>query len=381
MAQAMIRGAFSFGRVSVAIVIALGASAALGRTRAEVLQQQKQQAMDAIAAKPLLEKHSIEEVFAIERSGDDLALRTFLQPVRYYEERRAELTGLAFPAVVQCREMSRDIPEVEFEFTLDDWSDPSTHAQLHIQSRPPEVQIEKTWYTPAGERAVLLMQGSQATMLRLSSHEGPGPETLVQFREPNFATLHRKHRQTVEQYLRPLLRDVKQEAVFAPEKNEAWQVLADDLPVDESYRTPVMAHLADLNDPSYAVRSAATRGLYDLGRGAAVYLLHVDREKLTDEQKLRVDQVVSRYSAVPEEQAAKLHDDSGFLIDCLYCEDLQLRQLALRRLTKVTGKDVAFDLTVKDQAQVNAVNALRQQLFPAPTAAKPVTPSQHAISK
>ena len=179
--------------------------------RQEIVLAQKRQALDAIKGKPLLEQKRLEEIFEICRDGDDLVLRALIPPLRYYEDRR-RLVGLTWPAVVQCREESHDLNQVEFEFTYDDWSDPLVHAQLRIQSRPSELQIEKLWDTPTGQHEVLFKQMNGVVSLRLSSQESGQGGGLIQFVEPNFAVFARKHWDLLQTHVGPLLREVHQRA-------------------------------------------------------------------------------------------------------------------------------------------------------------------------
>jgi hypothetical protein len=352
----------------VGLSVALGPGGAVwGRDRQEILAQQKSRALEAIRNRPLMAQHRLEELFSITADGDDLAFHALITPLRYYEDQRAELQGVAFPALVLCREMSHDIPDqIEFEFTLDDWSDPQVHAQLHIQSRPGgELQVEKTWYTPAGERSVMFTQFAGRVHLRISSHEGSDATgTVVHLSDASFAALRRAHRAVIERYLRPLFHEVRQDAAFAPDPRAAWQVLADDWPVDETIGPRVRRELPALDDSDFRVRAEAADAIYKLCRGAAGYILHMDQSSLAPEQRLRLDEVTSRFKALPAEQAARLHDNVGFLIDCLYCDDLTTRKLALARLRKLTAKACPFDLDAGADKRIAAVNALRQALCP-----------------
>jgi hypothetical protein len=178
-----------------------------------------------------------------------------------------------------------------------------------------------------------------------------------------FAELRRQHPLEIETYLRPILREIHQEAALAPEPLEAWQVLSDDWPVDDSFKDKVQEQLADLDNNDFRVRSRAAEQLYHLGRDGAVYMLHMDRKALSPEQSLRLDEVIARYKPLPESRAAKLHDDPHFLADCLDCTDKTVRELALARLRKLSGRDIKFDLDAKAEARVEAANDVRSLLF------------------
>ena len=344
-------------------LIGLCIAPAAAHDRREILAQQKQQALDAIKAKPLLEQKQIEDVFEIGRDGDDLVLRTLIPPLRYYEDRRAELAGLPFPAVILCREESHDLNQVEFEFTLDDWSDPLVHGQLHILSRPSELHIEKQWNTPSGQHGVLFAQMDGVVTLSLRSDEGKEGMPVMNVAEPSFAVFARKHWELLQTYVGPILREVHQDAALAPEPAAAWQILADDWPLDPSLRQTVLSQVPELGADDFRARARAAQALQKIGKPAALYLLHLDRQKLSPEQREQVDAVISRFNVFPNDVAGRLHDDPQFLADCLYVEDPGTCKLALARLGKITGQTINFDVHLSGAERGKAVRELREKVL------------------
>lgn len=331
--------------------------------RGQVLEQQKRQAIEAMRKKPLLDKTRIEEIFSVRREGTDLVVHTFVTPTKGYIEQRAELHGIPFPATVQCRELSRDIPQVHFEFDIESWPKPLLHGLLHFQSQPGSLQMENHCDSPEGESIVTFSQDGMRVELKVFASDAASRSSSVRMQADTFLELRRQHPLEVETYLRPIFREIRQEAALAPEPHEAWQVLADDWPVDGSFKGKVEKYLNDLDSNDFRVRSAAAGQLFRLGRGAAVYLIHMDRKSLSPEQILRIDEVIARYKPLPEARAAKLHDDLHFLVDCLDCDDAVVRKLALARLQKLTGKELEFDVDAKIDARVALTNDLRDELF------------------
>ena len=106
-----------------------------------------------------------------------------------------------------------------------------------------------------------------------------------------------------------------------------------------------------------------------LGKPAALHLLHLDRQKLSPEQLEQVDAVISNFNVLPNDVAARLHDDPHFLVDCLYVEDAMISQLALSRLEKVLGREVKFDSHLTDAERQGSQHAA-QNLFPPSVAGK-----------
>jgi hypothetical protein len=329
--------------------------------RKQVIEQQKQQALAALKDKPLLDKHRIEQIFCIRREGSDLMLHAFIEPTS--KTMQAKLDGLPFPATVQCSLLSRDIPQVDFQFDLDDFSNPLVSGQLHVESRPSSLQIDRNYQEPNDERIVRFSEDGTRADLSVFAGDISARANAVHMQAESFAELRRQHPLEIETYLRPILREIHQEAALAPEPLEAWQVLADDWPVDNNLADKVKAQLPDLDNNDFRVRSKAAEQLYHLGRDGAVYMLHMDRKGLSPEQKKCLDEVVARFNPLPEPRANKLHDDLHFLADCLNCDDALVRKLALSRLCKLTGREIEFDLEAKAEARIEAANDVRALLF------------------
>jgi hypothetical protein len=57
-----------------------------------------------------------------------------------------------------------------------------------------------------------------------------------------------------------------------------------------------------------------------------------------------------------------LNRDAGFLIDCLECDDLDVRTAALKQFSEVTGKTVTFDVFGPPEKRKAAAGALRRTM-------------------
>jgi hypothetical protein len=199
------------------------------------------------------------------------------------------------------------------------------------------------------------------------------------FTERDFVTLRRLHAAAVQQYLRPILHQLGQDAIFAPEANVAWQVLAADWPVDERISDEIRRTVPRLNDGQYRIRNDAADRLAGLGRDGASAILRLNRRQLSFEQNERLDEVVSRFRQVSSADAKRLEEDPDFLLDCVYCQDETIRTLAAARLPRVLGFAVNLDATALERSRVDEVDLIRRQLHPAPaTQPAPVTRSATA---
>ena len=104
---------------------------------------------------------------------------------------------------------------------------------------------------------------------------------------------------------------------MAPESEAAWQVLAGDLPVEPTIMQQVQAQLPLLDSTEFHNRALAMRTLRKLGKPGALCLMHVSRSTLSCEQTARIDEVLSRFTAFPDETSSRLRENADFLVDCL----------------------------------------------------------------
>jgi hypothetical protein len=177
--------------------------------------------------------------------------------------------------------------------------------------------------------------------------------------ERDFMAMRERHGVETERWLRPLFRRLRQDAAFAPDANSAWQVLAENWPVDEATVRKVRRLLPELGSEQPHARSKAAADLARLGRDGATALLRIDPESLSLEQTARVDELLSRFRKMPDEDAARLRDNSDFLIDCLYCDDTVIRKLAVQQLARFVGRPIEVRFDGDPDARATAIEKLR----------------------
>lgn len=93
-------------------------------------------------------------------------------------------------------------------------------------------------------------------------------------------------------------------------------------------------------------------------------MMKMDRHGLSLEQNLRLDEVISRFKPLREAEAERLRNDGQFLLDCLYGDDPSIRRLALQRLREIVDKPIDLDLALPEAARIEAINAVRERLYP-----------------
>jgi hypothetical protein len=184
-------------------------------------------------------------------------------------------------------------------------------------------------------------------------------QTNIQYIAPDFATLRRQHPKEVDQYLRPLLRQLQMESVLAADPMIAWQVFAEDLKPDQATLKAVEALLPALDSDSFQIRDRALQTLQQKGLPVAVAITHLDRGKLSDQQNMLLDTAMAAFQPQRGADLSKWRNDADFLLDCLYTDDLSIRTAALEALQKKLTKPVKFDVAADFEIRRAAVDAMR----------------------
>jgi hypothetical protein len=282
-----------------------------------------------------------------------------------------------------------------------DFDKPGTRiASTTVQVTPMNLQVAQDLEGPAGLRQVLLMvsltnnnNDSSEPPVRMTvttqgnfnmsddeklSTTGPAdavaaaasepPPVKIEHKAADFVSLRRQFPGDVANYLEPIFRELHADsAVFGPDRKLAWEVFVDQAKPDAKSSERVKQIVSRLDSDDVHERDAAAAELTTMGETAAVSLLHMDRSKLSPEQQSRIDSFLSPYKPVSEEDVKRLRDDPNFLLDCLYDTDDFVVGCALDRLRQITGKAVAFDPSLRDDARRNAVNKLRAAIAPPTT--------------
>jgi hypothetical protein len=210
-------------------------------------------------------------------------------------------------------------------------------------------------------------QSGPSNFIQLSvstSSVNSGQSEQLTYTSPDFNLFVRNRPDETTKYLRPLLRQLGQEMVFAPEQRIAEQVLGRQRRVDPNVVNQVTDLLAQLNDSHYHIRSAASTKLKSLGRAAADVLDRLDRTTLTPEQNVRIDLFLAQYDPLSLKEIVHLRQDPTFLLDCLYSDQSDIRWVALEQLRNVFIPTLEFDPEAPEPARSQAIAALRRRLTP-----------------
>jgi hypothetical protein len=357
--------------VCILVPSALAAPTTLPTDRHAVLQQQRERYIQTVKALRLMDQHRMRDIIQLQVKDGQLALKTLVKPWPDFAGRRVQLEGVAAPGSISFTQVIPNNPASgQFEFRFEDYPNGDVFGQLRLQWHPwatgqgGDLSIEKAEQTSHSFWRMFYMQNAGMARLLVFATNTGGAQNVqsCNFMEKDFATLRRRHPQEVEQWMRPVLHWLQQDAIFAPDVNEAWQVLEQEWPVSEPTRQAVARLLPELNAERSSVRNHAADELAALGREGASAILRLKRSQLTLEQNVRLDEVIARFDRVSADAATRMGRSPDFLLDCEYCPDATVRSLATERLGKMLGHRV-----VLDPADADAVEKLRQQFHPAAT--------------
>jgi hypothetical protein len=224
------------------------------------------------------------------------------------------------------------------------------------------VQLVQDAPLPAG---TLRSEDPVRLLVHRSDNLGKENEFDLKLSAPDLTQLRKKHAREVDQYLRPIFRDFKQEAaLFGVKPQIAWQVLASNSAADPVMTQRINDIIKRLDADSFRDRQAALAELKQIGQPAAMNLSKMDRGKLSVQQNAAIESFLVEFAPLASEEMPALIDDKGFLLDVLYNDDPTLRKLALERLSKLTGRHIELDANLDTAARSDAIAKLRKELFP-----------------
>ena len=347
----------------------------------DMWQAQRQTFESYIRNMKPLDRHRIGDVMELRLDKKFLVLRTPLNNIAAEESMRATFDGVPGLAIVSVLRGSHQVGAAEptrFTLTLMNFPAPKQTVTLNatVDNTLHQLTISTTVQTTNGPfHQVIFSQqrgpqsaggGSVQLMVTDARSQGVAPEQ-INLEGPDFFTFVREHPDEVSRYVRPLLRQLGQEAVFAPDQLTGWQVFNDLWKPDPAVARQVDELLPMLNSADYRARDAVLSRLEQLGREGAAVLIHLDRTRLSPEQNARIDRALFPYLRLSLKEVAHLRSDPVFLLDCLYSEDVGLRHAAIDRLHAVVRPDLQFDVNATPEARGAMINAMRSQLVPSPS--------------
>jgi hypothetical protein len=322
-------------------------------------------------------KQKMSDMLRIEMNGNRLAIKSPLleqdSPVKGRNQQlRADIEGFEKGfTTIMVQNIGRGVGGYYLQFNFYDYSEARSMRTVSINAQQDYLAISRNLNAQNRNESVSLQQSfnrghfGQADGVTLNVYAGDNTgrmRTNINVSAPDFASLRRTNAQEVNLYLRPLLRDLRLESLFIVDDVTAWQVFADEWKMDQSTLDKVKVHLTALDAEDYKEREAAQKALIKLGPDAAMVIYHMSRDGLSAEQNTRLDTVVSMYAFLPADEARKMRTDLDFLLDCLYSDTAQIREIAHKYLQRAAQKEIAFDLKSPTDARFTQVENLRAQL-------------------
>jgi hypothetical protein len=369
------------------LALAVGARADEQAAYRQMIEQQKTQQEGYIKRLDPLPggKQKIEDMVGVKMVDGKLSITSPL----FEAEKAAKLRNKQFRAEVEgfegfCTIMVQQAGNNTHYFTFSNLNYPKLEgiSNLTISMQPGYLQISRNYNSRTRNANISLVQSQgrgiygQPDGVQMSVYGGDntGRSTVsVNLSEPDFQTLRRKHARTVNEHLRPLLRELKLEKLFAVDAVTAWQVFAADWKGNATVDERVRALLPGLDVDGYDRRDKARQAIKDLGPDGAMVVYRMDRSGLSAEQNCQLDAVLGSQSFLSRKEADRLIGDVDFLLDCLYSADADVREVALKHLRAKAQKEIAFDVNADYEARASQVEGLRAQLSPGKPTTKPAT--------
>ena len=342
----------------------------------EISRQQQRQSCENLARSlPLVPARSIQDVLRLRLSNRNLVLDT---PVKnsngeFEQVHFDEVTGTKLIAVQRGAESGT---LEAFHLNITDYATPKRITNLVVALTSSGLNIsQSTQYAHGAYHSVTLLDqrqpdpasGGVTRLVINDAHSTGTAPTQRTYDSADFFTFLHEHPRESDEFVRPLMHELGQDALFGPDPLVVWQVFADLWKPEGLAMRQVMHLLPRLDDANYKVRDKALAELEQLGRDGAAVMTHLDRISLTPEQNARIDRALVPYAQLPPKEAARLRSDASFLLDCLYCEDAGLRQVALARLRQISRGPIQFDVNADAAARGSAIPRLRQQLLGTPS--------------
>ena len=363
-----------FLALALALPSAHAQNQALLQKRQQEQREQSEQTTRAIREIP--GAYKLREVFVVRANNKNAWVLTTNMPPTRNQPVRLKIEGLEGTNVLSITASGKSKTPDSFNFTNTSFSDPrAVQIGTSLTLNYGTLSMGRYAVLIDGYHNVTLNQGNifdddfrgfqggrDRTGVQFSAQIGDSQgtsQTNIQYIAPDFATLRRQHPKEIDQYLRPLLRQLQMESVLAADPMVAWQVFADDLKPDPATLTIVQALLPALDSDSFQDRDRALQSLQQKGLPVAVAITHLDRSKLSDQQNMLLDTAMAAFQPQRGTDLSKWRNDTDFLLDCLYTEDLAIRTAALDALQKKLGKTVKFDVTADFSARSAAVDAMR----------------------
>jgi hypothetical protein len=220
---------------------------------------------------------------------------------------------------------------------------------------------------PQGESTVVAVEFAQVANENVVMTLGSGPKQQV-FRAPNIWQLFIVQPDACRQHLLPLLGSLQQNWRLTETANllerDLVRLANSDSASDRAHWTTLVEQLGD---ESFAKRQAAERLLRGGGGPALACLRHLDFDRLTAEQQVRVLRIIDALAPPdgvdsPEQVARFLATEPAIWLALLARPELVTRQAAAGQLTALLGEPIPVDPNAEPETQKEKREQLRLRI-------------------
>jgi hypothetical protein len=328
-----------------------------------------------VAPLPRIKAQDVSEVVRLTIEDKDIHLATSLPATEQSLIDIPGLAGVTRVTVVPLGE-GKDAPINHFALHNIDYT-PTNAVSINtsvVQAVPGRLDLTQDYNLLQDEvhsvhliqNLVEIVEGEPRVTLHVQLTTPPG--VRLQLQADNIVELRRNYPAEVAKYLDPVFRSLNQPGLLAKvDPRLAWQVFGAEYKPSSELVENVKTLIKKLDAESFQDRQAASKALEKLGQPAALAIRRMDRAGWSDEQIGRVDAFLASFKPTNDVDAKRLRQDRDFLLDCLFADDVQIRQLAHAELQKVVGRPVEIDLNAPPSKRLDTIRRLRESIGAVPS--------------
>jgi hypothetical protein len=337
----------------------------------EARRQEQQKTYDNLLHNLPLEKANLRDILRLNVENRMLILRTSIPSTQGDGYSLANLPKLKKPALVRIQsgtdKQTNPVIPTNFQFTINDYSVKNRITTLSISEQQNYITISKSCQFPEGYSNIQFIErmGDNDRSAQLIISENgikDEPSLNINIETSDFFVLLNNYPDECHLWLRPLLREIDQENVMAPDPMIVWQVFSDQWKSDVKIQRQIKELILQLDDDDYRIRENATLSLEKFGRDGALVIMYLNRQNMTNEQRARIDRILSNYIYLTPTEIIYHRRDLVFLIDCLYCNDSLLRKAAFSLIKEWTNTNIQFDVNSNEETRAEKIAFLRKEL-------------------
>jgi hypothetical protein len=341
----------------------------LRRAREQAIQE-RAESIDR-DVKPVDGEFALQDLFTIRLDEHGWIKLTPNLPPNLGPANRLKVRGFANP--VRLDVLDRDEKGAVTEMRLVATNYAHAHAvvvESQVHWSPEVMVIDQMTRFLTGQNYVALIQQDTAPddkklprgiSLRVMLGDIPGQSASEMLEAADFKELREKNWAVIEQYLRPVLSELKLTSILSVDPKLAWQVFASEWDPDPKAMRQLKELLPALNAENFKDRRDATQKLKDLGDPVVPAILRLDRKGLSPEQTSALDATLASLLK-PKDELTRLRNDPNFLADCLYSPDEQILRAALSHINGILNKEAKLDPATTNDKRAAIVEPLRRDL-------------------